>query len=112
MSNRVSLSPEMQYAIVDLSDNDTEVYAAPAQLIGVHVHTALSAQACPIKDGGTSGVEPFNIPASTSAGTWIEGGNMRFATTLHVDPDDSATGQITVVYIPDNEGVAGSGQNA
>jgi len=106
---KVAASPENLYKIVDLSDNDTQVYGGPAILLGVHVHTVLSAHACPIKDGGTSGVEPFAIPASTAAGTWIEGGNMRFTTDIHVDPDDSATGQITVVYIPDHEGLAGDG---
>ena len=109
MGNSVSLSPENQPGIVDLSDNDTEVYGGPAQLVGVHVHTALSAHDCPIKDGGVSGSEFFNIPASTIAGTWLEAGNMRFASSVHVDPDNSATGQITVVYTPDHEGLAGSG---
>jgi len=109
MSNKVSASPESLYAIVNLVNDDTEVYGSPAQLLGVHVHTVLSAHACPIKDGGTSGVEPFNIPASTAAGTWLEGGNMRFTSSIHVDPDNSATGQITVVYIPDLEGLAGDG---
>ncbi len=108
----VSASPENVPAIVDISDNDTEVYGSPAQLVGVHVHTTLSAHDCPIKDGGTSGDELFNIPASTLAGTWLEGGNMRYSTTLHVDPNDAATGQVTVVYIPNLEGLAGDGINA
>jgi hypothetical protein len=109
MSNKVSAAPESQYKIVDLSDNDTTVYSGAAQLLGIHVRDAMSAHACPLKDGGTSGANPFTVPASTSVGTWIEGGNMRFATDLVVDPDDAATGFITVVYIPDNEGQVGSG---
>lgn len=96
-------------SVQDLSNNDTEIYGYPVQLVGVHVHTALSAHACPIKDGGTTGAELFNIPASTAAGTWLEAGNMRFSTSLHIDPDDSATGQVTVVYTPIHDGLAGDG---
>lgn len=95
-------------SVVDLSDNSTTVYAGAAQLVGVHVHTTLSAQDCPIEDG-TDGTAFFNIPASTAAGTWLEAGNMRYTSSLYVDPDDSATGQITVVYTPIHDGLAGSG---
>ena len=93
----------------DLSNNDTEVYGGSCCLIGVHVHTTLSAHDCPLKDGGTSGTELFNIPASTVAGTWLEAGGMYFSSTLHIDPNDSATGQVTVVYVPNKYGFAGSG---
>jgi hypothetical protein len=109
MSNKVSQSPENQYKVVDLSVDSTEVYGGAAQLIGVHVHTGITAQACPILDGGAGGTSVFNIPASASGGTWFEGGNMRFGTSVFVDPDNSATGIITVVYTPDNEGNAASG---
>lgn len=109
MKNEVTQAATHIPSSQDLSTNDTEIYGGPAQLVGVHVHTALSAHDCPIKDGGTSGTELFNIPASTAAGTWLEAGNMRFSTTLHIDPNDSATGQVTVVYTPIHDGLAGSG---
>jgi len=109
MSNKVSAAPEVQYSIVNLASGNATVYASPAQLLGVHIHTVLSAHACPIKDGGASGAEPFSIPASTAAGTWVEGGNMRFGTDMIVVPNGSGTGTITVVYIPDLEGLAGDG---
>lgn len=109
MSNGIGMNAERQYKVVDLSDDSTVAYAASAQLIGVHIHTTISAQNCPIKDGGTSGTSVFNIPASATAGDWFEAGGMVFATDLTVDPDNSATGTITVVYIENHEGNAGSG---
>ena len=109
MSNQVTQAPTHIASSQDLSTNDTEIHAGPVQLVGVHVHTTLSAHDCPLKDGGTSGTELLNIPASTAAGTWIEGGNMRFDTTLHIDPNDSATGQVTVVYTPNHGGSVGNG---
>ena len=108
MSNKVTQAPDHLAASVDLSNDTTNVYNSPALLHGVHVHTALSAQACPIEDGG-GGTVLFNIPASTAGGTWLEAGSMRFGTGIFVNPDNSAAGRITVVYTPDLEGLAGSG---
>jgi hypothetical protein len=109
MNNEITQAATHLPSSQDLSNNDTEVYGGPCQLVGVHVHTALSAHACPLKDGGTSGTEWFSIPASSPAGTWIEAGGMVFSSTLHIDPNDSATGQVTIVYTPNHGGLAGSG---
>ena len=104
-SVKAGTAPDNQYAVVDCSDNSTVVYAGPCTLTGVHVQTALSAHACPITDNGTA---IFTLPASAGGGSWFEGGNMRFTSDLTVDPNDSATGTITVVYVPDHEGLVGS----
>lgn len=96
-------------SVVDLADNSTQVYGSPVQLVGVHVQSTISAHAVLIKDGGTSGTTKFQVPASTAGGTWIEGGNMRFDTDLTVDPDDTGTGTITVVYTPIMDGLVGTG---
>lgn len=109
MSNEVSTAAEWLIAVVDLTDNDTEVYAGSCLLRGILVTTALSAHACPIKNGGTSGTSQASIPASAGIGTWVECGDQRFDTTLHVDPDDSGTGIVTVVYKPYHDGSAGTG---
>jgi hypothetical protein len=60
------------------------------------VHTVLSAHACPIKDNTTT---IASLAASSAVGTTLnfETG-IPFATSLIVDPDDAATGTITVIY--------------
>jgi hypothetical protein len=106
MSNDISMSPEREYAVVDLSTDSTIVFAGSAQLVGVHIHTTISAQNCPFTDNAVS---VFQIPASASTGEWYEAGNMKFVTDLTVDPDNSATGTIVVVYIKNHGGLAGTG---
>ena len=94
------------YKVVDLTDNSTTIVSQKARLRGVYINTDISAQAVAIEDSGTT---IFSIPASAIAGTWFEFGDTNFQTTLVVNPDDSATGSITVVYAPDYSGLAGSG---
>lgn len=91
---------ECNGTVVDVAVNDTQVSAAPAHLIGVYVNTALSAHALPIKDGGTAGTAKVTLPASAAAGTFYDFKGMRFDTDLHVDPNDAATGNITVLWRP------------
>lgn len=86
-------------AVVDLSTNSTTITSGPALLRGVRINTATSAQACPIKNGA-SGSDTFPIPASSSAGIWYECGDTRMENGIVVDPDDSATGIITVSWKP------------
>lgn len=90
--------PEVNYTVVDLSTNSTTVSAAPAMLTGIYVDTALSAQACPIKDDTTT---VFSLPASTPVGAFDfgnQGSAVKFATSLVVDPDDAATGTVVVFW--------------
>lgn len=108
MNNNVEIGPGRLPGQVDLSDDTTNVHDGAAILHGVFVHTAMSAQACPIEDG-SGGTDWISIPASTGAGTWIECGGVHYSTGLFVNPDDSATGKITLVYSTDHEGQVGSG---
>ncbi len=92
------MSDQNQYAVVDVSDNDTTVLATPAVLVGLLVTVALSAHSCPFKDGGTSGTTVAVIPASAGIGTWIECGDIELTSDLTADPNDSGTGTVTAVY--------------
>lgn len=85
----------MKHAVVDVADDSTTVHTGGGFIKGVYVNTTLSAHALPIKDDATT---MFTIPASAAAGTWFEFGETDFSTSLVVDPDNAATGSITVVY--------------
>jgi hypothetical protein len=93
----VATAFEFDSDVVDLSDNSTTVYGGRALLRSVYVNTTLSAQSLPIKDGSTT---VFTVPASATAGTLFQFGDTHFSSSLIVDPDDSATGSITVTYKP------------
>jgi hypothetical protein len=90
---------ECDYAVVNVADNSTTVYTGPCILYGLYVNTALSAQVLPILDGATTVV---SLAASAAAGTNITLPGIRFNTSLIVDPNDAATGSITVAYRPVN----------
>lgn len=93
--NTVATGFEFKYAVVDLADDDTEVTAKRAMIRGVYINVALSAHSVPVQDG-TSTV--FSIPASSSAGQFIPFGDVVFDGGITIDPNDSATGSITIVY--------------
>jgi len=97
-------APTNQYAVVDLSDDSTTVYPGPCLLVGIHTQATTSGQVCPIKDGTTT---VFALSASSPLGDWFEGFDTRFETSLIVDPDNSATGTITVIYQPFHDGQVG-----
>lgn len=88
---------EWKKKTVDLADNSTVVESVPCLVQGVYVNTATSAHACPIKDGTTGDL--FTIPASAAAGNAYGFGPARFKQNLTIDPDDAATGSITVSYV-------------
>lgn len=88
---------EALYSVVNVADDTTTVYNGPAILMGVYVNTALSAHPLPIKDSTTTVV---TIPASATAGSIYTLPGIRFETSLIVDPDNAATGSITVAYRP------------
>lgn len=90
---------ECLYKVVDVGDNSTTVFDGPALLFGVYVNTVLSAHALPIKDGSTTVV---SLAASAAVGTNPSFPGIRFETSIVVDPDDAATGSVTVAYLPIN----------
>ena len=93
---------ESEYSVVDVSDNTTTVFDGPCDLYGVYVNTVLSAHALPIKDDTTTVV---TVAASAAVGTYLVFPGVRFDTSLIVDPDDAATGNVTVMFRkvnPDN----------
>jgi hypothetical protein len=86
---------ECDYAVVDVSTDSTTVFTGPCILYGIYVNTVLSAHVLPMLDGATTVV---SVPASTAAGTSILYPGIRFDTSLIVDPDNAATGSITIAY--------------
>ena len=86
---------QSEYSVVDVSDNSTTVYTGQSVVYGVYVNTVLSAHSLPIKDGTTTVV---TLAASSAVGTYIVLPGVRFDTSLIVDPNDSATGSVTVFY--------------
>jgi hypothetical protein len=91
---------ECDYAAVNVATDSTTVYSGPCIYYGCVVTTALSAHALPIMDGSTT-IDSF--AASAAVGTY-HGFNhgVRCDTSLIVDPNDAATGNVTVFYRPLN----------
>jgi hypothetical protein len=91
---------ECDYAAVDVSNNSTTVYTGPCIYYGATVTTVLSAHDLPIQDG--------TVPIDALAASAAVGTSHNFATgircntSLVVDPNDAATGNVTVYYRPIN----------
>lgn len=86
---------EWFYASVDLANDVTTITTAPCLLGGYEVTTALSANACPITDAGTS---VLSIPASSAVGAFRELLHPIRTSNLIVDPDNAGTGVVTILY--------------
>ena len=83
---------------VDLATDVTTVSTLPVVVKGVYINTTLSAQACNINNGTTT---VFIIEASKAAGSIIDFAGedgVLFDTSLIVDPDNAATGNLTILY--------------
>ena len=94
------VTSECDYAAVNVADNSTTVYNGPCLYFGACVTTALSAHALPVMDGANT-IDSY--AASAAVGTshiFLHG--VRCNTSLVVDPNDAATGNITVFYRPLN----------
>ena len=87
------------YAVVDLSDNSTTVFTGPCMLLGTHVNTVLSAHIVLIQDGSTT---VASMPSATAAGTDNDYHSLRLETSLVINPDNSSTGSLLVMYRPVN----------
>lgn len=94
---RYDVDSKFQPYVADVSNNTISITTDPAILRGVLVTTGLSAHDVPIYDG-SGGDLVAKIPASSGIGTWIECGDMRCPNGVYVDPNDAATGVISVVY--------------
>lgn len=87
---------ECTATVVDVATDSTTVSSSPAILYGVYVNTALSAHACPIQDNAT---DKITLVASLAAGSLLTfPTGLRFETSLIVNPNDAATGNITVFW--------------
>ena len=86
---------EFDYAVVNVADDITTVNSGLSLLRSVIVNTTLSAHALPIKDGTTT---VFTIPASATVGTRYSFDDAQFKTSIVIDPDNAATGGVTVIY--------------
>lgn len=80
---------------VDTATDSTTVFAGPALLYGIYVNTVLSAHTVVIADNATAKI---TLPASLAAGTNLQFPGIRFDTSLVCDPNDSSTGNITIIY--------------
>jgi hypothetical protein len=94
--NTVETGFEFKWDVVDLTDNATTVSTRRSILRGAYINTTVSLAT--IIKNGTDTV--FTLPASTSPGQFIAFGDVVFDAGIVIDPDDSATGSITVVYKP------------
>lgn len=87
---------EWNYANVDLANDVTTITHVPCLVTGVFVNTVMSAHDCPIKDGSST---VFTAPASSAVGyNFSNEHGFRTTTNLIVDPDNAATGNISVFY--------------
>lgn len=93
VSNFVIAEPK--YGVFDVSNNIGTISSKAAVVHGVYINTTISAHTILIKNGSTS---VFTIPASATAGNYYNFDMVEFSTNLVVDPDDSATGSIVVIY--------------
>lgn len=92
---------ECDMATVSVSDDTTTVFTGPCIVYGVYVDTVLSPHVLVIQDGSTP---VLKIPASTAAGTFIEFPGIQFNTSLIVNPNDAASGVISIDYRTVNPG--------
>lgn len=86
---------ECEYTVVDLADDSTTVFTGPCILFGLTVTTVLTAQVLPVLDGA---VNIAALPASAAVGTTTQYAGIRCNTSLIVNPDDAATGRVTVIW--------------
>ncbi len=87
---------EWRAVSVDLSNDVTTITTVPCLVKGLYVTTALSAHDCPIKNGSET---LLTAPASSAVGYSLKDEDgMRFTTNVIVDPDNAATGVITLLY--------------
>jgi hypothetical protein len=87
---------ECEYATVSVATDSTTVVNGPCIFYGAVVTTVLSAHALPIMDNATT-IAAFAASAAVGTTINIQSG-VRCNTSLVVDPDNAATGDITVWF--------------
>ena len=83
---------------VDLATDLTTVFNSPTIVRGFYVNTVLSAHTVNINNGSDT---VFIIPVSLAAGTVVDFAGEQgvlFDVNLIIDPDNSSTGSITILY--------------
>jgi len=83
------------HGLVDLSDDSTTVSAVPCRIWGISCTTVLSNHICPVQDDA---VVVLSLPALWAAASWISLPGDFYATSLVVNPNVAATGDIVVYY--------------
>ena len=92
------METECEYSVVDVSNNSTTVFTGACIYYGAIVTTALSAHALPILDGANT-IAAFAASAAVGATSSPAGlAGIRCTTGIVVDPNDAATGTITVYF--------------
>lgn len=97
MAKNVVRGDSWECVVVDVATDSTTVYTGACRLGAIFINTALSAHALPIKDGSAT---VFTIPASAAAGVMYQFWGAKFHSSLIIDPNDAATGNITVMWDP------------
>lgn len=98
---------QMEYTIpqvIDVAVDSTVITTGPGRVYGVVVNTVLSAHALPLTNNG---VAVITLPASMAAGSYLQFPGVYFDHDITLDPNDVATGNVTVFYKPgryDNAG--------
>lgn len=96
-SQRQMVRDGRTYTVVNVADDSTTISSGPAIFYSIHVNTALSAQALPVLDGSNTIV---SLAASAAVGTNLVTIGIPCLTSLIVNPNDAATGSVTVVWAP------------
>ena len=99
MTNQVESAAKYYHSVVDLATNSTIVAAAGGTVRGVYLHDNLAYDLL-LTDNA---VTVFKIPSGLGAGSFVDLGDVRFETDVTVDPNDAATGTVTVIYRPSNQ---------
>ncbi len=99
-----SVHTDCQYTVVDLADDATTVYTGPCVLYGLVVTTILSAHPLEVKDGS---VVIAALKDTAVVGVTTSYAGIRCDTSLVVDPDNSASGRVTVIWRKVNTDRAG-----
>jgi hypothetical protein len=94
------VTAECDYSVVDVANNSTTVYTGKCLYFGATVTTVLSAHALPILDGANT-IDSFAASSAVGAAHIFLHG-VRCETGIVVDPNDAATGNVTVFYRPIN----------